>query len=93
MPYSRNFTPVMITRFILYALGIYIIYKVVFNFIIPVFTTTRKIRRQFNDMQQRMQEQMNAQQGSPNQTQHPQPASSPNKGRADDYIEFEEVKS
>jgi uncharacterized membrane protein len=83
----------MITRFILYALGIYIIYKVVFNFIIPVFTTTRKIRRQFNDMQQRMQEQMNAQQGNPNQPQRPQQEATPKKARADDYIDFEEVKS
>ena len=86
----------MIVRFILFALGIYIIYKVVFDLVIPVFKTTQKIRRQFGDIQQHMQDQMNAQQnghskGSPSQQSSNR--QEPTKSRAGDYIDFEEVKS
>jgi predicted PurR-regulated permease PerM len=87
-----TFTTVMILRFILFALVIYIIYKVVFELIIPIFRTTQKIRRQFGDIQQHMQDQMNnTQNGYSNQTQ---PPSEPKKTttRAGDYIDFEEVK-
>ncbi|HTL09786.1 MAG TPA: hypothetical protein VL307_16045 [Chitinophagaceae bacterium] len=83
----------MILKFILFALGLYIIYKFVFDLVIPIFRTTQKIRRQFGDMQQHMQDQMNAQQEHP---QRPSGASSTSThqqtSRAGDYIDFEEVK-
>lgn len=84
----------MILRFILYTLGIYMVYKLVFDLVIPVFRTTQKIRRQFGDMQQHMNDQMNAaQNGQPGQRQS-QPAPPPQpKSKAGDYIDFEEVKS
>jgi len=84
----------MVLRFILFALGIYMLYKVVFDLVIPVFRTTQKIRRQFGNMQQHMQDQMNATQNGPaghNQSQ-PSPTEQ-KKSRAEDYIDFEEVKS
>jgi hypothetical protein len=88
----RTFTPVMILRFILFALGIYIIYKVVFELIIPVFRASKKIRRQFGDMQQRMQDQMNTTQNGYNNQQAQPSSSEQTKPRAGDYIDFEEVK-
>jgi cytoskeletal protein RodZ len=80
----------MILRFILFALGIYIIYKVVFELVIPIFRTTQKIRQQFSNMQ----DQMNAngqQNGYSNNTPSPKPAKKTTT-RAGDYIDFEEVK-
>ncbi len=83
----------MILRFILITLGIYIAYKVVFDLVIPIFRATQKIRRQFGDIQQQMQDQMNAtQNGHPHQPAS-QPSATPQQSRAGDYIDFEEVKS
>ncbi len=67
----------------------YLLYKLVFDFIIPVFNTTKQVKKQFGDMQNKMreqQEQMNRQQSK--QNTEPQPRSRPAK---DDYIEYEEV--
>ena len=86
----------MILRFILFALGIYIIYKVVFDLVIPLFRAAQKIRRQFGDVQQHMQDQMKAQQNAQPKGNPPQPSTAsqePSKSRAGDYIDFEEVKS
>ena len=85
----------MILRFILYALGIYIIYKVVFELIIPIFRTTQKIRQQFGTMQQHMQDQMNATQNQHGYTNPNKPNPHPEQkksAKADDYIDFEDVK-
>ena len=86
----------MILRYILFALGIYLIYKVVFDLVIPVARTTQKIRRQFSDMQQQMHDQMNASQRTyPGQSApaspKPEQQTSPS-GKTGDYIDFEEVK-
>lgn len=83
----------MILRFILFALGLYIIYKVVFGLVIPIFRTTQKIRQQMGDMQQRMQDHANQQNGYTNNTSPNQaPPQADKKTRAGDYIDFEEVK-
>ena len=83
----------MILRFILFALGIYIIYKVVFDLVIPIFRTTQKIRQQFGDIQQHMQDQMNAtQNGHAGHTPSQPSPTEQKKSRAEDYIDFEEVK-
>lgn len=92
-----TFTIVMILDFILMALGVYFVYKVIFELIIPVFRTTQKIRQQFGNMQQHMQDQMNATQNQPGYTNQPrpnpeQPASASKSSKAGDYIDFEEVK-
>ncbi len=66
---------------------IYILYKLIFDFIIPVYQSTKKIKKQFGDMQSKMQQDMNSyskQQGSDQ--------SKPEKAKEDDYIEFEEIK-
>ena len=39
---------------------IYILYKLIFEFIIPVYQSTQKIRKQFGEMQNKMQQDMNA---------------------------------
>ena len=66
---------------------IYIFYKLIFDFIIPVYQSTRKIKKQFGDIQSKMQSDMNNFQNAQKATQ--QQSQEQEKG---DYIEFEEVK-
>ncbi len=66
---------------------IYIFYKLIFDFIIPVYQSTKKIKKQFGEMQSKMQQDMNAysKQQSPG-------GPKTEKAKEDDYIEFEEIK-
>ncbi len=77
----------MIIDFILLALGIYFIYKVVFELIIPVVKTTRNIRQTFSQMQQPGNQQRPDPQGQPEKKN-----STPSSSRVGEYIDFEEVK-
>lgn len=70
---------------------IYIVYKLIFDFIIPVYRTTRQMKQKMSEMQQRMQEQQEAQQQSYNNINTKQ-KESPKKSFSDDYIEYEEIK-
>ena len=65
---------------------IYILYKIIFEFIIPVYHSTKKIRKQFGEMHDKMQEDMNAYDNRRTATE-PKPAVK----KEGDYIEFEEV--
>lgn len=84
----------MILRFVLFTLAFYFLYKLVFGLIVPIFRTTRTIRRQFGDMQQRMQDQVNATQNgySGQRPAEPPPSKETQKSPKGDYIDFEEVK-
>ena len=66
---------------------IYILYKLIFEFIIPVYQSTKKIRKQFGEMQAKMQHDMEAYKNRP-------AAAEPETRikKEEDYIEFEEVK-
>ena len=80
-----------IGRIILYAVIIWVLYNLVFKFIVPIYRATRKVKKQFSEMREKMDEQMRQQQGfTPKAEQNPQKPSSPKpKG---DYIDFEEIK-
>jgi len=78
----------MLLRAILYGFLIYVIYKVVFDLIVPVYKTTQKIKKGFRDMHDQMKNQENQQQPS----QSSASAKPPAKEKAGDYIDFEEVK-
>jgi Sec-independent protein translocase protein TatA len=67
---------------------IYILYKVIFDFIIPVYRTTKQVKSKMNDMHSRMQEQQSGQ-----SSQHSQePVKKSTTVSKDDYIDYEEVK-
>jgi hypothetical protein len=66
---------------------IYILYKLIFEFIIPVYQSTKKIRKQFGEMQSKMQQDMEAYKSRP-ATAEPENRIK----KEEDYIEFEEVK-
>ncbi len=63
----------------------YLLYKLVFGFIIPIYNNTRHMRQQIRDMQQQQRDYYHQQQ---------QAAAPPKKEAAlkDDYIDFEEIK-
>ena len=73
--------------------ALYLLYKLIFDFIIPVAKTTKQVKKQFSDMSSRMQETMNQQQAQQQQGNQFSPGKSTStKGKNDDYIEFEEIK-
>lgn len=68
--------------------ALYFLYKLIFDFIIPLAKTTKQVKKQFSSMQQQMQEkqaQFNATQQQTNTNTKPTT-------KKDDYIDFEEVK-
>ena len=75
--------------FLFTALVVYLAFRLVFDFILPVYRTTRRVRKGFREMQERMQQ---AQQGPrPGQPEPGKPADDKLSGLGE-YIEFEEVK-
>lgn len=76
-------------RMILTLLLIYIVYKFVFEFVIPVFNSTRHMSNKLKEMQEKMQEQERKRQmeEQKNSSQANTPKPSP-----EDYIEYEEIK-
>lgn len=76
-------------KFVLYAILIFLAYRLIFKLVIPVYLASKKIKQGFREMQEKMQEQARQQQGF-----NPQPTAPKKESRVnnDDYIEFEEVK-
>ena len=73
--------------------ALYVLYKLIFDFIIPLANTTRQVKKQFTDIHTQMQDKMKQQQNEqPTQNFTAAKPSPINKSKDDDYIEFEEVK-
>ena len=71
---------------------IYLLYKLVFDFVIPLFLATKKVKKQFSEMHTKMQEQVNKmnQQANAGSAAKATPVNpTPKK---EDYIDYEEVK-
>lgn len=66
---------------------IYVLYKLVFEFIIPIYHSTQKIKKQFGEMETKMQQDINAA-----NARHAAVHKEPKVKREGDYIDFEEVK-
>lgn len=77
-------------RYIFWFITIYLLYRLVFNFIIPVWRVSRQMKGQMRDFQNHM----NSQGPGMQQTETPKPAQSATstKSGKGDYIDFEEVK-
>ena len=76
-------------RYLFYAFLIYLGYRLVFHFIIPIYKTTRQVKKQFREMHSRMQDNMGQQ---PPYQQPVTPATENKNQQAGDYIDFEELK-
>jgi Sec-independent protein translocase protein TatA len=75
---------------IFWLLGIYVLYKLIVDFIMPVSRATKQMRHQMKGMQEKMEEQYRAQSGYPKQ--NPTPEHTESKPDKADYIDFEEIK-
>jgi hypothetical protein len=74
----------MLAEIFFYAIVIYLVYKIVFDFIVPVSNAGRQMKQQFKNVNEHFnQQQHNAQQ------KNNEPKS---KKVVGDYIDFEEVK-
>ncbi len=79
-------------EFIVELIALYLLYKLVFDFIIPIAESTKQVKRQFSDMQHKMHEQAKQfEQQSKNQ-QNTSFKAAPKKPSNDDYIDYEEIK-
>jgi membrane-anchored glycerophosphoryl diester phosphodiesterase (GDPDase) len=78
----------MILRFLFYVFLFYLAYKLVFDFALPLYRTTRRIKKGFRDMNERMQQHTEQYQKNTSDAPKTQ-ATKPGGG---DYIDFEEVK-
>lgn len=79
----------MIFRILLYAFLFYLLYRMIFDFIIPVYKTSNRLKKGFRDAHQKMSEQMN---NSKQYSTNLPKSSAPSKASKYDYIEFEEIK-
>jgi sortase (surface protein transpeptidase) len=68
---------------------LYLLYKLIFDFIIPVYQTSKQVKQKVGEMQNQMNEHMKQQQPGSFSPDDKQDAPKPGK---EDYIEFEEVK-
>lgn len=76
----------MILRFLVYAFLLYLAYKLVFDLIIPVYRTTRRVKNSFREMQERMNSRAGNREEPP-----PTPDASRNE-KVGEYIDFEDIR-
>jgi hypothetical protein len=76
-------------RIFFFAIIIYLLYRLIFELIIPIFTTTKQVRNRFNAMHDQMQDPQN----KSYQKKSPDPDFRKPKTKVGEYIDFEEIKS
>jgi hypothetical protein len=79
-----------ILGFLFLAFIAYLVFRLVFDFILPIYRTTKRVRKGFREMQERMNghtEQHQQRENYPGQDQN-----NNNKGGVGEYIDFEEIK-
>lgn len=82
----------MLLRLILWGFFLYVIYKFIFELVLPIYNSTKEVKRGFEKMQRQMNEQMRQQAA---QARASSPSPTPEKKKKEssgDYIDFEEVK-
>ena len=74
-----------------YAFLVYLLYRLIFSFIIPLYRTTRQVKKSFRNMQEQMRQQTDSHGQHHTQQSQPQHKKS-GINKVGDYIDFEEVK-
>lgn len=82
---------VIMVKFFISIFLAWLLYKLVFDLIIPGYKVTKQVRRQMNDMQEHMRQQYEQQGGGQPGQQPPPPPPTKNVDKGD-YIDFEEIK-
>jgi hypothetical protein len=78
-----NFFKLIVELFV-----VYLLFKLVFDFIIPVYRTTRQMKQKMNEMHRHMEQNQDAAQKKPDHASTP----GQKKDFSKDYIEYEEIK-
>ena len=73
--------------YLFWAIGLYILIRFVFNFVIPVFRATRQMKSQMRDFQNRMHNNQEHENGHADTRKQSKPSV-----KQGDYIDFEEIK-
>lgn len=79
-------------KYVLLALLAFVLYQFIFKLVIPVYRTTRKIKKGFREMQEKMNEQYRQQQQQEYASQGTAPKADSARVSREDYIDFEEIK-
>lgn len=79
--------------FLLWSIVLYLLFRFIFNFLIPLITATRQIRTKMKDMQGNVQDfqERNANQPFNDKREQPPQDYKTNSSKGD-YIDFEEIK-
>lgn len=80
-----------ILRFLFYAFLLYLTFRLIFDFIIPVYKTTKRVRKGFREMHERMNHHTEQNEQQKNYSKQNQGYNN-NKSGVGDYIDFEEIK-
>ena len=75
--------------YIIWTILLYLLFRFIVNFVIPIFRVTKQMREQVKGFQEKMNTEQ--QHASANQQQTNNRSSAP-KARKEDYIDFEEIK-
>ena len=70
---------------------LYLLYKLIFDFIIPIYVASKKVKNQFGEMHSKMQEQMNQYNRQAAQQPPTTTTAKPEK-KKEEYIDYEEIK-
>ncbi len=71
---------------------LYLLYKLVFQFIIPVYRASKRMKDQVGQMQEKMRQEQQNQAFSRGNVTQPTATTSGSKTSSSDYIDFEEIK-
>lgn len=74
-------------RILLELFVLYLVYKLIFDFIIPIFQTTKQMKQQMGKMQEQVRQQQEQAKQQNFQSNDKEPAP-----KKEDYIEFEEIR-
>ena len=77
--------------YVLLGLLAFVLFRFIFRFVIPVYRTTKQVRKKFREFETRQQEEEAQQQGFYPENGVPPKKERPKSDRDKDYIEFEEV--
>jgi hypothetical protein len=87
----------MIFKFLFYAFLFYLMFRLIFNFILPIYRTTKQVKRSFREMHEQMNQHQreypgNGSTGADAQTSQQNKTENLNTDQLGEYIDFEEVK-
>jgi len=71
---------------------LYLLYKLIFDFIIPIYIASKKVKKQFGEMQSKMQDQMNQYNRQNSQQAQTSATTKPENKKKEEYIDYEEIK-